>query len=204
MRSDCALIVFAKAPRPGLAKTRLAPALGERGAARLAARMLRETLRHAVGAQLGTVELCCTPEASDPALRDVAVEFAVTLADQGDGHLGLRMQRALARALSTHRKALLIGTDAPGLGAQQLRSAACLLDNHAAVFVPAIDGGYVLVGLTQAMPPLFENIAWSTGRVMAQTRDRLRSIGLAWVEMAAIPDVDEPADLQYVPKEWLE
>ena len=109
----------------------------------------------------------------------------------------------LSRVLSTHRKTLLIGTDVPALDRLQLRRAACLLDSHAAVFVPAIDGGYVLVGLAQPIPALFENIDWSTERVMAQTRERLSAANHVWAEMPALPDIDLPADLCHVPKEWL-
>lgn len=202
--ADSALIVFAKAPIPGLAKTRLVPTLGKEGAARLAARMLRETLRQAVDAGVGGVELCCTPDTSHPALREAAEEFAVVLTAQCEGDLGRRMQHALGRVLSTHRKALLIGTDAPALDRLQLRRAACLLNSHSAVFVPAIDGGYVLVGLAQPIPALFERIDWSTERVMAQTRDRLSAASHVWAEMPALPDIDLPADRRHVPKEWLE
>ena len=53
------LIVMAKAPVPGQAKTRLAPALGADGAARLAATMLEHTIQQALGAQLGDVVLAC-------------------------------------------------------------------------------------------------------------------------------------------------
>ena len=58
-----AVIVMAKAPRPGLAKTRLASALGEQGAARLAERFVRETVAVAVAANVGPVTLCGTPDA---------------------------------------------------------------------------------------------------------------------------------------------
>lgn len=204
MSRDCALIVFAKAPLPGFAKTRLAPVLGDDGAARLAARMLRETVRHAVLAQIGPVELCCAPDASHPALLGVAAEFGAALACQGNGDLGQRMQRAFESSLRTHRKVLLIGTDAPGLGPQQLREAARLLDQQPAVFGPATDGGYVLIGLSRPAPALFTDIAWSTDQVMVQTRERLRINNIGWAELPALADVDEARDLEHVPKEWLE
>ncbi|MDO8300934.1 DUF2064 domain-containing protein, partial [Lacisediminimonas sp.] len=94
---DCAVIVFAKAPLPGLAKTRLAPALGQAGAARLALRMLQQTLAQAVQANIGPVELCCAPNAAHPILIEAAADAGVMLSEQGEGDLGQRMQRALAR-----------------------------------------------------------------------------------------------------------
>jgi glycosyltransferase A (GT-A) superfamily protein (DUF2064 family) len=113
------------------------------------------------------------------------------------------MSRALARALALHRCALLLGSDAPGLDAAALRAAAAALESHDAVFVPALDGGYALVGLTCPAPTLFAGMAWSTSRVMADTRERARRAGLRWAELPPVADIDEPADLAHVPTEWL-
>ena len=203
MKQDCALIVFAKAPVPGYAKTRLAHVLGAEAAARLASRMLAETLANAIEAGIGPVELCCAPHDTHPEFGCAAIEYGVNLTLQGDGDLGTRMHRALTRSLNVHRRVLLIGTDAPGLRAVRLRDAAAALHAQAAVFVPTADGGYVLVGLSQPMPALFEEIAWSTNQVMAQTRERLRKLGMVATELPMLHDVDEPEDLVHVPKEWL-
>jgi uncharacterized protein len=64
-----ALIVFARAPVAGQAKTRLIPALGAAGAAALAERLLELALGAAVAAGFDTVELCATPDAGHQALR---------------------------------------------------------------------------------------------------------------------------------------
>jgi rSAM/selenodomain-associated transferase 1 len=204
MNSSCALIVFAKAPVPGYAKTRLARAIGNEAAARLAGRMLAETVNNAVAADIGPVELCCAPDESHPAFLGTAATHGLALTRQGNGDLGVRMHRALERTLRTYPRAMLIGTDAPSLGPQQLRNAARLLRSHQAVFGPAADGGYVLVGLSAPEPHLFEGIEWSTPRVMAQTRERADQLGLVLGELPTLADVDEPEDLVHVPKEWLE
>lgn len=196
--TDCAVLVMAKAPLPGLAKTRLIPALGAAGAAALAARMLRHTLDEALAAGLGPVTLCAAPQASHPAFAEVAREGRITMADQGDGDLGARMQRALERALTAHAGALLIGTDAPALDAAVLRAAHAALTAHDAVLVPAHDGGYVLIGLRRVEPRLFEGMPWSTPQVLALTRERLRESGLRWAELPALHDIDEPADLAHL------
>lgn len=199
-----AVIVFAKAPVAGLAKTRLAPALGADGAAALAARMLRHALKQAVQADIGPVELCGTPDAAHPALVAAAATAGVTLTAQGDGDLGLRMHRAFARVLTHHGRALLIGTDAPALDAAMLRDAAGRLLAHEAVFVPAFDGGYALVGLRRADPRWFSDMPWSTPDVMAQTRRRLAAAGMRWAELAPVADIDEPPDLVHLPAAWPE
>jgi rSAM/selenodomain-associated transferase 1 len=146
---DTALIVFAKAPVAGRAKTRLIPALGAEGAAALAARLLDHTMRQAADAGLNALELCVAPDAAHPRLQGAAARHGAVLTLQGEGDLGARMQRALSRRLALHERVLLIGTDAPSLDARVLRAAAAALDGHDAVFVPALDGGYALVGLAR-------------------------------------------------------
>ncbi len=78
------------------------------------------------------------------------------------------------------------------------------LDHHDAVFVPALDGGYGLVGLTRPQPALFEGMRWSVPTVMDQTRTRARAASLRWAELPALADIDEPDDLQHLPPGWLD
>jgi uncharacterized protein len=203
MMHDCLVIVFAKAPVPGFAKTRLAKSLGDEGAARLAARMLEHTLESARAAALGPVELRCAPDTSHPRFVLAQQEPGISLAPQGSGDLGERMERATARALERFHAVLLIGTDAPALDAGVLRQAAAALRTHDAVVAPASDGGYVLIGLSRPAPGLFADIAWSTPEVMEQTRERAGRLGLSLCELAMLHDVDEPADLVHVPHGWL-
>jgi rSAM/selenodomain-associated transferase 1 len=198
-----ALIVFAKAPLAGHAKTRLIPALGAEGTAALAERMLGHALAVAAEAGPDALELCVSPDAAHPAfrrLREAQPDLALSV--QGEGDLGARMQRALERVLRAHDRAVLIGTDAPALDASRLRHAAAALEDHDAVFVPALDGGYALVGLRAPQPELFTDMPWSTPQVMAATRERLRSAGLRWAELPVVADIDEPADLVHLPPGW--
>lgn len=199
-----ALIIFAKAPVAGLAKTRLIPALGPEGAAHLADRLLAHTLQQALALPVEHLELCVSPTDQHPAFERArqAARGRLHLTLQGEGDLGQRMHRALARALSSHDRALLIGTDAPSLDTSLLTQARQALDTHPAVFVPALDGGYALVGLTRPVPELFDGMTWSTPRVMQDTRHRARAAGLAWTELPAVADIDEPADLIHVPAGW--
>ena len=195
----CAVIVFAKAPRPGHAKTRLIPALGERGAAQLAERLMHATLRQAIDAAIGPVELCVTPDRDHPAFTAATSQHPITVTDQGDGDLGQRMAHAFERVLATQPRALLIGTDAPGLGAAYLRDAARALEEADAVFGPAADGGYTLVGLKRPVPSLFAAMRWSHDRVMADTRVRIAAARLRHVELPLLHDIDDPADLAHLP-----
>jgi len=201
MNAGCPIIVVAKAPVAGFAKTRLIPVLGAAGAAALAARLLGRAVDSALSAGLGAVDLCCAPNAGDPAFAPVAARPGVLSSNQGGGDLGARMERALNRWLLLEGRALLIGTDAPALDAAVLRAAVLALDDHDAVFVPAFDGGYVLVGLRRIGAPIFCDMAWGSSTVMAHTRQRLVRAGWRHLELAAMADIDEPADLRWLPSE---
>ncbi len=201
-----AIIVMAKAPSAGLAKTRLSPALGAQGAARLAQRMLQHSLAQARAAALGPVWLVGTPTADDPAF-ELPAEHGLHLAGQGEGDLGARMARAFALVLQSPGlgAALMTGTDAPALDATLLRQAATALHEADVVFVPAHDGGYALIGLRAAvaLPHLFDDMPWSTPALMQHTRERLQAAGCRWLELPPVADVDEPADLVHLPAGWL-
>ena len=197
-----AIAILAKAPVAGLAKTRLIPALGAEGAARLAARLLTHATTQALAADLGPVTLWATPDLSHPIWASLQqhADRSPALALQPPGDLGHRMAHAFRAAGGP---LLLTGTDMPGLDAAVLQDAAAQLSEHDAVLVPALDGGYGLVGLRQATPAalhaLFEEMTWSTATVMATTRRRLAAAGLRHAELPVLPDIDEPADLQHLP-----
>lgn len=199
------IVIFAKAPLPGLAKTRLIPALGAAGAARLALKMLEHTAHEAQRARLGPVELCATPAPADAAWRgvlDAATEAALVWHDQGEGDLGARLARAGARITARGEAMLFIGSDCPGMTAAILRQSAQELAQHDAVLIPSIDAGYVLLGLRRSDPTLFAGIAWSTPKVAEATRARLRALNWRWAEQPALCDIDEPADLAGLPRGW--
>jgi len=168
------IIVFARAPVAGQAKTRLIPLLGAWGAARLQARLIRHAVATAQAARCGPVELHRSEK-------------------QKGRDLGERMYRALVRA---RRPAIIIGTDCPELRAADLRRAARLLRaGYRAVLAPAEDGGYALIGMRHASPLPFADMAWGTGSVYAETARRLNAAGWRWRALRTVWDVDRPEDL---------
>lgn len=187
--------VLAKAPIAGLAKTRLIPAMGAQGAARLQRQLTRSAVRCALDAGLGPVTLWCTPHARHRFFRALHETTGVNRLVQPSGDLGDRMHTAF-RLHCASGPLLLIGTDCPVLRPAHLRQAArALIDGDDAVFYPAEDGGYVLVGLRQPQPALFDAMTWSTPEVMSETRARARSLGLRMREFETLWDVDVPDDL---------
>ena len=196
------IIVFAKAPRPGLAKTRLIPALGAAGAAALAARMLAHTLDQALASGVGEVELCAAPAPGDAMWQGVELPEGLVLTAQGEGDLGERMARAGQRAGEAGAGVLLIGTDCPALDAACLRRAARALHETEAVIAPTADGGYALLGLRRFDASVFADIAWSTPTVAATTLARLDALGWSCTRLPLVHDIDEPADLVHLPPGW--
>lgn len=194
------LVIFAKAPLAGFAKTRLIPALGAEGAAALAHAMLNHTLDQALAAGAQAVELCMSPAPIDPAWQGVALPQAVKRSDQGNGDLGARMKRAVERALALHQgPVLVIGTDCPALTTTYIAEAARQLDQHDAVLLPAVDGGYVLIGLKAPCPEVFTGMVWSTQGVAAETLRRLAALGLRVWQGPTLHDMDEAPDLVHLP-----
>ena len=180
--------LFTRWPEAGKAKTRLIPTLGAQGAADLHRRLTERTV--AVVRAAGLVLEVRSTGAEPAQFRDwLGVE---TVVDQGDGDLGMRLERA-AEALPV----LLLGADIPGLTPEHLNSAVAALGKAPVAIGPAVDGGYWLLGLARAVPGVFDGIAWGTGTVFAATLARLPS---GAVQLPMLSDLDTPEDLARWPK----
>ena len=178
--------MFARAPAPGRTKTRLAPALGPDGAARLSAAFLADVLATVAQVPELRPELWCPTEEDAAALEGARVQV-------GDD-VGERMAHALSVALTRAPAALLIGSDLPTLPASRLRAALRALDTHDVVLGPAHDGGFYLVGARGSAPDLGPPIRWSTRHALVDTRARL--VDRAVAQIRPWYDVDTPEDLR--------
>lgn len=190
------IIIFAKAPQPGFAKTRLIPALGAEGAAELAQQMLFNTLHEALDADIGTVELCITPKIDDIAWQGITFPLGIKITDQGEGDLGARLARASERAIENGRSVLLIGTDCVEMSATLLREAAQSLHEHDAIIHCTADGGYALLGFKRHSAVLFSDMPWSTDAVASTTIARIGQLGWSLHIGQLLHDVDAPQDLK--------
>ncbi|PZR85785.1 MAG: glycosyltransferase [Hyphomicrobiales bacterium] len=190
------IAIMAKAPMPGLTKTRLISALGTEGAAELQRTMILRTVATALEAGIGSVSVWCGPDTQHRLFQDIASKHPVQLHEQSAGDLGDRMHAAFVAATAVS-PTLLIGVDCPTMAPAHLRRCGeCLCRGDDAVFLPAEDGGYVLVGLWRPQARLFKNIEWGGSTVMAVTRERLRQLNLIWSEPEKLWDLDRPDDLQ--------
>lgn len=203
-RTDCQIVVFAKAPVPGKVKTRLLSVMDPEVVTNLYKNLIWHALYTAVRANVGLVELWCTPSVDHPFFVDCAKSFHITLHTQAEGDLGRRMADAFERTLNKADMAILMGTDCPSLIPEDLREAVMLLlQGDDAVIGPVEDGGYVLIGLRQYNPFLFEGIDWGTSAVLEETRNRLRHLGWTWHELPIRWDVDRPEDVERLKREGL-
>jgi rSAM/selenodomain-associated transferase 2/rSAM/selenodomain-associated transferase 1 len=191
------LQVFAKAPVPGRVKTRLAAAIGDAAAAEVYRRLVERTLGVALAARragvVGDAELWVQSIEDRDAYAAWCRDHGVALRIQQGRDLGERMHTALRSALGLS-PALLIGTDVPGYDVRYLAAAAAALQSQDAVLGPAMDGGYVLIGLSRDVDA-FSGIAWSTPDVMAASRTKLADAHATWQELPALTDIDTLDDL---------
>jgi rSAM/selenodomain-associated transferase 1 len=188
--------VFAKWPRPGLVKTRLAAVLGPDRAAQIADAFLRDTLDRLAAVVPATRRVIAfAPDDAKAHFADlVGGRFA--LRPQGDGDLGARIKPFLSAELAVGADTVVIvGTDSPTLPVSLVEAAFCELERADIVLGPATDGGYYLLGCARRVPPVFDGVSWGTSYVLAETLARLP----ADFRVGVLPpwyDVDTPDDLK--------
>jgi hypothetical protein len=181
------LVLFARYPSAGACKTRLIPALGPEGAARLHRRLTERTV--GVLRDGGwRVTVAFTGADCDLFARWLGPE--VELVRQVEGGLTERLLACLDPA-----PVIFFGADTPDLATHHVEAAVAALDHHDIVIGPAEDGGYYLIGMRQAMPELLTDMPWSTERVLPETLARLERMGIAPVLLESLADCDRPEDL---------
>lgn len=184
------IALFAKFPRPGHAKTRLAPLLGETGAAAVHRQLVERTLAVIRASDL---PFAVWTTGSDHAAFTAWLGDDVPLVGQGEGNLGERLARVPAPAI-------LLGADVPDLTVEHLQSAAAALAQVPVVIGPARDGGYYLLGLRQEVPFLWPRMPWGTDAVLAETEARLAENGVDYRLLDELDDCDRPEDLARWPE----
>jgi len=198
------LIVFTRFPEPGKTKTRLIPALGPEGAARLQRQMTEHILATAakVSSRAGlTTEV--RYEGGNTGLMQEWLGSQFSYRPQGPGDLGRRMALAFEQAFRDSKKAaVIVGSDIPGISAGIIQQAFEGLQKKDLVLGPARDGGYYLIGMKNTIPAatrarLFEGINWGTGDVLSQTSETARELGLRFILLESLVDVDCPVDLDH-------
>ncbi len=193
---NASLIVVAKKPEPGLTKTRLSPPFTPEAAAEFYDCLMRDTL--VLAGQLSGVDLTLayTPASAVDYFQNL-VPNGFRLMPQQGAHLGERLANALAFHLKQgYRRAVIMNSDGPTLPLVHLQAAFAELEHVDVTLGMGHDGGYYLIGLKQMVSELFENIAWSTEKVIPQTLDICRRLKLTVHCLPEWYDVDVAADLE--------
>jgi len=191
------LIVFTRYPEPGKTKTRLIPTLGPVGAADLQ-RKMTEHLFNMVKDLAGQRNISLEVRFEGGTLEEMKgwLDNDLICQPQGDGDLGMRLQRAFAEAFAAgYSRVVAVGADCPALSAETIGRAFELLKTATLVLGPAIDGGYYLVGLNRLSPEIFTDIPWGSDRVLAQTLGSARKLDMSVALLEPLSDVDRPEDL---------
>lgn len=211
------LILFAKVPEPGRAKTRLAPGLGEEGAARLYQAFLDDAIALCGRVEGASLELWASGGAGTSGVAGASADagvreyFAGRYPDlpvrlQSGRGLGERLSGAFESSFAAGADHVVItGSDHPTLPSSYLDRAFSALIDAQLVIGPSADGGYYAIGLARHAWPeaasLFIGVPWSTPAVLETTRRTARRLGLGHVELPEWYDVDDPSVLRRLRRE---
>ncbi len=196
MSENC-LIIFVKNPELGKVKTRLARTLGDEAALDIYKKLLHHT--HTI-----THGLSCDKKLyfsnHIEKLEGWSEDYEPMV--QSDGDLGEKMKSAFQTELSHYQKICIIGSDCAELRKIIIEAAFSALDQYDAVLGPANDGGYYLLGLKQMQASLFDDMPWSTDRVLTETKTRLQKSNLTIHLLPELIDVDTAEDWEQVKSQF--
>lgn len=187
-----ALLIFIKNPVAGRVKTRLASEVGDEMALAMYRRLLDHTRE--VATRVEADRLLFYSDFMEP--EDPWTEEFFRKHIQAGDDLGQRMENAFRIALRRHRKAVIIGSDCPGITEELIEKAFTALDRNDLVIGPAQDGGYYLLGMKEMHEFFFREMEWSTAQVLPTTLDRAEANNLQIHLLPEQRDVDFLGDWQ--------
>ncbi|QHT67598.1 glycosyltransferase [Rhodocytophaga rosea] len=195
MHEQNRLIIFVKNPQLGKVKTRLAQTIGNQQALEIYLRLLDHTKD--ISSQVAANRAVYYTDFIDS--NDIWPEDQFQKYLQTGDDLGERMKNAFAAAFAEgFEKVVIIGSDCPQLTSAHIEEAFDLLNAFGAVIGPAVDGGYYLLGMSEFIPELFINKAWSSDQVLRQTLADLNRLEYSFYLLDELRDIDTEEDLKIV------
>ena len=194
-QTDVLVVQFSREPVAGRVKTRMLGALSASAACGLHGELTLWTLQRLLDWGRADIELSVAGDPQHALFAQALTLGEISLTTQADGDLGQRMYKALRSGLAAYARVLLVGSDCPQIDPLYLDRAANALTTHDLVLGPATDGGYVLIGARRVDPALFEGVLWGSDQVFAQTIERAGRLGIEWIELEPLSDIDRPEDL---------
>ncbi|MCB2209540.1 TIGR04282 family arsenosugar biosynthesis glycosyltransferase [bacterium] len=191
------MIVVARNPFNSRVKTRLADTLGKEVARGVYTRLVYETLLRMIHHRTNSVKI--TLSLANGTGRDTFHEAfpELTVTHQCKGNIGVRMMDAIRQAFEQGaEKAVLIGSDIPGITWDIVEQAFDVIDDETVAIGPAKDGGFYLIGMQSPGVDIFENIPWSTSGVLACTISNITQQGCLPGFVPTLQDIDYAEDLR--------
>ncbi len=189
------LMLFARQPVAGEAKTRLAARCGAGRAAEIAAHLVRATVELAAAHWPGRLSLYVAPNGDHPLFRELAGRYGLRVESQAEGDLGEKMHSALSEGIVRQGAAAVMGCDVPHCPPDALIKAHAILARGGNALGPASDGGYYFIGLQSPCSALFEDVPWGGNSVLDITLARAAQAGIAFELLPVLRDIDTWDDL---------
>ncbi len=185
------LIVFLKYPEAGKVKTRLAKDVGDQRAAEIYSRMSKTIIENVLDVSGYRTIIFYNPPEKENEIRDWLGNKQCPITPQAGETLGDKIVDAFAQVFSSGAdKAVIIGTDCIDVSSETITQAINSLEDVDVVLGPAVDGGYYLLGLNNHIPEIFQEIEWSTDRVLNQTHERIKDKKLSFELLKTLKDID--------------
>lgn len=206
--SNPALIVFVKNPEPGKVKTRLASEIGDELAFHIYLKLLRHTHETALAVNAERYVFYSSYIPSDDLFEEPhfhrMLQQGAKSPSEKPNDLGIRMRNAFEEVFALgHSEVAIIGSDCPDLSPGIIENCFKSLRSNDAVFGPADDGGYYLLGLKSLIPRLFVNKDWSTSSVLKDSIGDLGELNLNFTCLDVLADIDTLEDLKKHKPQWV-
>lgn len=198
-KNKASILVFAKYPKEGKVKTRLAKTVGDKKAAQIYSTIAKELINTIK--EINSVNkyiFYSEKHEKDLVIKWINENFLFALQKGND--LGERMKNSFKLVFGHEaKKAIIIGTDVPELDSEILNKAITKLDKYDIALGPSPDGGFYLLGMKKYNPKIFEGITYSTNSVLSETIKKIEDEKLTYFLLEPVQDIDTEEEL----KSWL-
>ena len=190
------LIIFLKYPEAGKVKTRLAKDVGDQRAAEIYSQMSKTIIDNVSESNGYETAIFFDPPDKEYEIRNWIGKKEVPFAPQRGDTLGDKISNAFKEVFSSEsERVVIIGTDCIDVSSKTITQAINSLEDVDVVLGPVVDGGYYLLGLNNHIPEIFQEIEWSTDRVLNQTLERIKEKKLSFELLETLIDIDILDDL---------
>lgn len=187
VRKENCVCVFVKNPVLGKVKTRIEQEVGAEKALSIYKKLLKITLNNSCNDDWDTI-IYLSDTVND------LLEYDFPKKIQAKGDLGVKMACAFTDLLQEYKKVIIVGSDCPTIKTADYKATFIALDASQLVIGPSTDGGYYLIALKKNVPYLFQNIDWSTEKVLEQTIQKAYQKMISFTQLTPKTDVDHYED----------